>query len=250
MSEIVALKAVIVPVWFLLFFIGERIARVSNPPRSKARLWRNGGLWAINLAISPLIVLPLTIWAAGHSLWMRPTWFSSPISLGVDLLILDFWIYWLHRTYHEVPLMWRLHKLHHRDQHLDTSSAVRFHFGEVALSAVFRTAPILVLAIPFSSVVVFEIVLLCGAIFHHSNLRLPVRFERALSAIVITPSIHWIHHHATKADTNSNYGAVFSVWDRLFHSRSATQRTPDMKIGVEGVEDDGLLRLLLSPIRR
>src|SRR5690606_10835760 len=91
--------------------------------------------------------------------------------------------------------------------------------------------------------------LLIAAIFHHSNLRLPPRLERALSRVVVTPSIHWVHHHARRADTDSNYATVLSVWDRLFASRSRTQRRPDMRIGVERQRERPLGELALQPFR-
>jgi len=107
-----------------------------------------------------------------------------------------------------------------------------------------------VLAIPFSTVVIFEIMLVAAAVFHHSNLKLPLRFEKILSRIIVTPSIHWVHHHAVKADTDSNYTVILSVWDHVFGSRSKTERTLDMKIGTEGVEETTFFGLLISPLRR
>jgi sterol desaturase/sphingolipid hydroxylase (fatty acid hydroxylase superfamily) len=95
--------------------------------------------------------------------------------------------------------------------------------------------------------VVFETLLALSAMFHHSNLRLPPRLERALSCVIVTPSIHWVHHHAIRRDTDSNYSALLSLWDRLFASRSATRRSPDMPIGVEGLSDKGLAQLVARP---
>ena len=86
-----------------------------------------------------------------------------------------------------------------------------------------------------------------AAIFHHSNVRLPHWLERSLSRVIVTPSIHWVHHHAIRADTDSNYAAGLSLWDRLFGSRSATVRTASMPIGVEGRRDQDLARLVKRP---
>jgi sterol desaturase/sphingolipid hydroxylase (fatty acid hydroxylase superfamily) len=104
-----------------------------------------------------------------------------------------------------------------------------------------------VFAIPLSSVLTFEALILVATGFHHSDLKLPPRLERALSWIVVTPSIHWVHHHRIRRDTDSNYSTILSLWDRLFASRSATRRTPDMEIGVEGREEQDLPKLLLRP---
>lgn len=247
LEAIVVFKAWFIALWFAAIFISERLAAAAPPPQGIMRVVNNVALWAIVLLISPLIVLPLTAFAGERALWARPQALQSWPVLIADVILLDCWVYWMHRAYHRVPLMWRLHAPHHLDEHLDSSSALRFHAGEVLLSALARMTPIIVLSIPFAHVVVFETMLLATAIFHHSNMRLPPGLERALSRVFVTPSIHWVHHHAIRTDTDSNYAGVFSLWDPLFGTRSETLRTREMKIGVEGLEDRPLWRLLISP---
>jgi sterol desaturase/sphingolipid hydroxylase (fatty acid hydroxylase superfamily) len=254
-------KAVPVLVWLALFFVAERLrpAAVASapgagePPGGGRRLLRNAVLWGLNSLLSPLVVVPITATAAVYGLGWRAApalaWWAGWPGLLLDLLLLDFLIYWWHRANHEVALLWRFHQVHHLDRFLDTTSAVRFHFGEVLLSALARAAVIVLLDIPLVSVLVFEALVLIAAIFHHANLKLPPRLEAALSRLIITPSIHWVHHHRRRADTDSNYGTVFSFWDPLFRSRSATRRTPDMAIGVEGAGEAALPELLLRPFR-
>lgn len=249
-EAVIANKALIGAAVFAALFAGERFHAATPPKGGVARLFRNGVLWMFLFALSPLIVLPLVAFASEHALWRRPADWSFAASLIGDILLLDFWAYWTHRAYHEIPLMRRFHRVHHLDEHLDTTSAVRFHPGEVVISTLLRMVPIIILAIPFAHVVLFETLLLAASLFHHSNLRLPVGFERALSRVVVTPSIHWVHHHAVPRDTNSNYAAVFSLWDPIFRTRSRTARSPDMKIGLAGVEDETALRLLLAPFKR
>lgn len=244
-------KLVIGAVAFLLFFAGERLAAATPRPEIKHRLVHNLGLWAIVLILSPLIIAPLTAYGANHLLWSRPEALrAGAFLLLADIVLLDLWTFWMHRAWHRVPVMWRFHQVHHFDEFLDTTSAFRFHVGEVIVSALLRLIPIMLLAIPFAHVIIFETVFICAVIFHHSNLRLPVKLERALSRVVVTPSIHWVHHHAVQRDTDSNYATIFSVWDRLFGSRSQTQRSLAMKIGVESIEDKPLLRLILTPFLR
>ena len=258
-AALVGLKTALVALSALVFALWERLRpAVASPllvrfrrasPAAWRRLGRNLGLFGLNLLLSPLLVLPLTAWADTFSLGLRPAVLAGPWALILDLLLLDLWIYWWHRANHEIPFLWRFHAVHHYDELLDTSSAVRFHFGEVALSALARAGVIVLLDIPLTSVVLFEGLVLMTAIFHHSDARLPAALERPLSRLIVTPSIHWVHHHARRADTDSNYGTVFSFWDPLFRSRSATPRTPDMKIGVEGARDRPLLGLLAAPVR-
>ena len=251
METLLASKTFIVGAWFVVFFIAERLLRAAPPPESRARLLRNGGMWLLVMLASPLIVVKITQWGANHLIWTRPDFLNTGLAgaaaLIVSLVLLDLWTYWLHRAYHRAPAMWRLHEVHHRDEFLDTTSAVRFHLGEVILSALLRLIPITLLALPLSTVIIFEVLVLCAAVFHHSNLRIPSFIERPLSRVIVTPSIHWVHHHALKADTDSNYATILSLWDPLFGSRSPANRAPDMKIGVEGVEDKGFFRLMLMP---
>lgn len=235
----------------LLLLVLEHLfpAARSKVAAELARMAKNVTLFAINAAISPLIVIPLSALAAAWAPGWRPDWWSGWPGLALDLLLLDLWIYWWHRANHELPFLWRFHEVHHRDEFLDVTTAVRFHFGEVVLSALVRACVIFALAMPLTSVVIFETALLLAAIFHHSNLKLPPAFERAVARIVVTPSIHWVHHHAIRRDTDSNYSTILSIWDRLFRSRSPTARTPEMSIGVEGRRDERLSDLLVMPFR-
>lgn len=254
-------KTVAVGLWILLFFAAERLRPAAAEPRPETasphgapaggwrRVARNLTLWLVNAALSPLVVLPLTFWAASHALDWRPAWWQGLPGLALDILLLDLLIYWWHRANHELPFLWRFHEVHHLDRFLDTTSALRFHFGEVLLSALARAAVVLALGFPFSSVLVFEALVLIAAIFHHSNLRLPAGLESTLAKLIITPSLHWVHHHARRRDTDSNYGTLFSFWDRLFASRSPKPRDLAMPIGVEGRAEESLTALLLHPLR-
>lgn len=249
-------KTAAVLVWFAILFAAERFRpadATAQPlhtatPAGLARMGRNGALWAINTLIAPLIVVPITVIAADHAVW-RPGWWSGMAGLALDILLLDFLIYWWHRANHVIPFLWRFHSVHHFDATLDTTTAVRFHFGEVVLSALARAGVILLIGFPLASVFTFEALVLIAALFHHSNLRLPPAFERALARVIITPSIHWVHHHKIQRDTDSNYGTIFSFWDRMFRSRSQTPRTAGMAIGVQNRREQTLPALLLHPFR-
>ncbi len=260
-SSILTWKGAVVLAWFAALFLAERWRPLAKEPEGKladgdlprfgvwSRVVRNLGLWLANVGLSPLIVIPVTLWASSHALDWRPAWWSGLPGLAIDLLILDFLIYWWHRVNHESQFLWRFHEIHHLDGFLDTTTALRFHFVEVLLSASARAVVIILLGMPFFSVIVFEILVLLSALFHHSNLRLGPRTERLLGRLIITPAIHWVHHHAVRRDTDSNYGTIFSFWDPLFGSRSATDRWPDMPIGVERTAERGFLSLLVRPFR-
>jgi sterol desaturase/sphingolipid hydroxylase (fatty acid hydroxylase superfamily) len=240
-------KGLVILTVLAVLLVAERLWPVARTLGGLRRVGKNLSLAGLNAALSWAVVVPLSAFAVYHALDWRPMWWSGWPGLVLDLLLLDCWIYWWHRANHVVPVLWRFHEVHHLDGFLDASSALRFHFGEVLLSALVRVGVILLLGVPLLSVVVFETLLALSAMFHHSNLRLPPRLERALSCVIVTPSIHWVHHHAIRRDTDSNYSALLSLWDRLFASRSATRRSPDMPIGVEGLSDKGLAQLVARP---
>ena len=248
-QQLVQHKGVLILAWIAVLFAAERWLPAAPRRGGWARVIRNAVLWLMNSALSPLIVIPVSLWAAQHALGWRPDWLTGGPGLIADILVLDMLIYWWHRLNHEIPFLWRFHEVHHLDEFLDVSSAVRFHFGEVLLSAGARAAIIILLGIPFTSVIVFETLVILSALFHHSNLRLGAKLEAALARIIVTPSIHWVHHHAIRADTDSNYATIFSWWDLVFRSRSATARTAEMKIGVEGRSDEDTVPLIARPFR-
>ena len=260
LQTLLATKATIVAGWILLALVVEQWRPAAPPPIHLAgygaawfkRWGRNLGFFILNIALSALFVLPVTIWAALHAPWSRAAvvgW-SDWAWLPLDILLLEFWIYWWHRANHEWRFLWRFHEVHHRDRHLDVTTALRFHFGEVALSAVARAVVIMAFAVPLTSVVLFEILVIVASVFHHANWRIPPAVERALARVIITPSRHWVHHHRVRADTDSTYGTIFSFWDPLFGSTTPTQRRLLMPLGVEGKEELPWLALLGRPIQK
>lgn len=257
MSELVVYKGIIVVCLLLGLFMAERYAPSAIVPENvklNYRAAKNLFLWLCNSLLSPLIVLPITVYAVDWGINWRSVeaggLFNGWSGLLFDVVVLDLWIYWWHRANHRLPIFWRFHRVHHLDQWLDVTSAIRFHFGEVILSALVRSVVILCLDIPLLSVIIFEGLVLVNAGFHHSNIRLPVKLERLLSWVVITPSIHWVHHHAIQRDTDSNYGTMFSLWDRVFGSKSKNNRTSDMVIGLDERSDGSFVQLILEPFQR
>ena len=240
-------KGVIVLAALVGFLALDRLVPMAVVAGGIGRVAKNLSLAGLNAIGSWVIVVPVSAYAAGHALGWRPDWWSGVSGLLIDIVVLDCWIYLWHRANHEVGFLWRFHEVHHLDEFLDASSALRFHFGEVFLSSLVRAVVIFLLGVPLSSVVVFETLLAVAAIFHHSNVRLPGWLERPMSLVIVTPSIHWVHHHAIRRDTDSNYSTLLSFWDRLFGSRSATVRTPSMPIGVEGSRDRDIPGLVKRP---
>lgn len=253
-SQIKEIKPWVIVSWLALLFLMERLMPKATSPvqgqKAWARLGRNFGSFAILGVLSPLMVIPITVFAASHALDWRPLWWGGWQGLLMDLIILDLFIYWWHRFNHEVPLLWRFHVIHHLDEFLDTTTAVRFHFGEVALSAMIRGCFILVMGVPLVSVLVFEGLVLTSSIFQHSNIKIPNKLDKILSYVVVTPGWHWMHHHAIRSDTDSNYSNTLTIWDRLFGSKCPHTRDLKMPIGVGGQGEETFIQLQTRPFRR
>ncbi len=275
-APLVAISLIVLLAAGLIWPFSPRLARdgVKGGVRGAVRggwgrLGKNLGLAGLNALLSLAVIVPITVLASqmngasggptggfftlSGGLDWRPAWWMAapmgPLALALDLLILDVWIYTWHRANHKFAWLWRFHQVHHLDETLDASTALRFHFGEVLNASLVRAVVIVLLVVPLRSVLVFEVLVALSAIFHHSNLRLPPAFERVLAWFIVTPSIHWVHHHARRADTDSNYATVLSVWDRIFRTRSQTARTPGMPMGVEGARDVSLATLIALPFR-
>ncbi len=256
-------KAVLVIAALALFLVLERLRPAARPRADTGpaagrlgwrRLLRNFSFWAANGVASPLVTVPIGLLAASHALGWRaelvPILAQGWPGLLLDLLILDAFTYWWHRANHRLPILWRMHEVHHLDQFLDASAAGRFHPFEVILSACVRGLVVFLLGVEVVSLLLFEALLVVFAIFHHSNLRLPAWLERPLSWIIVTPGLHWVHHHAVRADTDSNFAGILSLWDRVFGTRNPAWRRLDMPIGVEGRTERtvaGLWRRPLEP---
>lgn len=238
--------------WLVFILVAERAFPAERVPDDNLRrIARNAMLGVLALSVSP--VLLWTVGRAGGSvppLIAVDTLVGPAAGLVTQLLALDLWAYFVHRAYHRVPFMWRLHAPHHFDRHLDMSTAFRFHMGEIVWSGLLRLIPALALGIDAPTMLLFETILLASTAFHHSNLALPPRFESVLARLLVTPPMHRIHHHRIQADTDSNYTAILSIWDRLLGSANAKRWQRGMDIGVEGEEERRLPGLLRYPFSR
>ena len=137
------------------------------------------------------------------------------------MILLDMAIWLQHLISHKVPILWRMHRVHHSDRDLDASSALRFHPFEMALSALYKLVIIMALGPAILAVVLFEIVLNASAMFNHANLKLPLWLDRVLRTVVVTPDMHRVHHSVRPREYNHNYGFCLSIWDRMFQTYTA-----------------------------
>ncbi len=188
-------------------------------------------------------------WGLFHTLEL-PGWFA----LVASMLLLDLAIYLQHVMFHAVPLLWRLHRMHHTDLEFDLTTGARFHPLEILLSLVIKLGVIVALGAPAVAVLLFEVVLNVTAMFNHANVRLPQRLDRVLRWLLVTPDMHRVHHSWHPDETNSNFGFNLSWWDRLFGTYRAQPRDghTGMTIGINQFRDPRELRLdrmLWQPLR-
>jgi sterol desaturase/sphingolipid hydroxylase (fatty acid hydroxylase superfamily) len=156
------------------------------------------------------------------------------------VVLLDFAVYVQHVISHKVPILWRLHKVHHADRDVDATTGVRFHPVEALLSMIYKSAIVLLLGPAAMAVVVFEIILNASAMFNHANLRLPSSLDKVLRSLFVTPDMHSVHHSVIVHETDSNYGFFLSIWDKLFKTYTANPSlTPDkINIGLNEYQTD------------
>ncbi|MBI5898601.1 MAG: sterol desaturase family protein [Rhodocyclales bacterium] len=162
------------------------------------------------------------------------------LALLLAVVAMDFAIWLQHVMVHAVPVLWRLHQVHHADPDYDLSTGARFHPVEIILSMLIKFAVIAVLGAPAAAVLVFEVLLNATAMFNHGNVRLPAGIDAALRLLLVTPDMHRVHHSTDHAEANSNFGFNLSIWDRLFGTYRAQARLPQesMEIGVSGLTGD------------
>ena len=173
----------------------------------------------------------------------------------IAFLILDFAIWLQHLLTHKIPVLWRLHRVHHADRDVDVTTAIRFHPVEIALSMALKIGLVYVIGAPVAAVIAFEVVLNGASIFNHGNVRMPVWLEPALRAVVVTPDMHRVHHSVRRAEHDANYGFNLSIWDRLFGTYVAQPANGHrgMTLGLEPWQDERPTRLgwsLALPFRK
>jgi sterol desaturase/sphingolipid hydroxylase (fatty acid hydroxylase superfamily) len=157
-----------------------------------------------------------------------------PLRTVAGVLLLDYTLWWWHWMNHRVPPLWLFHRVHHADLDLDVSTGIRFHPGEMALSAIFRAAQVRILGVNDEALRLWQRLLLVSILFHHSNLRLPEAADRALAKTIVTPRMHGIHHSNREEETNSNWSSLLSWWDWLHGTIRLDRPQSEITIGVPG----------------
>jgi sterol desaturase/sphingolipid hydroxylase (fatty acid hydroxylase superfamily) len=225
---------------------------------SAPRLGRNLATAALAAAATALVQKPF-IGAVTRQVQSRRLGILNQVPLPpaartvLGVLLLDYTLWWWHWMNHKVPLLWRFHLVHHVDRDLDASTAIRFHFGEMTLSNLFRAAQIIVIGADERALAAWQRVLLVSILFHHANLRLPRALDDALARLIVTPRMHGIHHSDVHEETDSNWSSLLSWWDWLHRTMRLGVPQEAITIGVPRFSDADQLtlgELTRMPFRR
>jgi len=249
---------------FAVFFSAFALWEILAPRRRLGiGRWRR---WPGNLGILladiltvrvlvPTAAVGASLYAAGNG-WGLINYLQLRLSVAalIGFLALDLVIYVQHVVFHKVPLLWRLHRMHHADLDIDVTTGVRFHPLEILISLAIKIAAIMALGIPVVAVILFEVVLNVTSMFNHSNVAMPAWLDRVLRLIVVTPDMHRVHHSILRRETDSNFGFNLPWWDRLFGTYRAQPEAGHigMTIGIPIFRDPRELRidrLLTQPFR-
>ena len=246
-------------------FVAASVAETLRPLRANGRVEprlrrvvRNLATGATSFAVVTLlqapVLAPVAAWGERHGVGLVRLVRLPPVAATIlAVLLLDYSLWHWHRWNHVVPVLWRFHRVHHVDLDMDASTGVRFHFGEMALSVLFRAVQVAAIGPSPAAVWIYQSLLFAAVLFHHSNTRLPVGLERVLVRAVVTPRMHGIHHSDWKNETDSNWSSLLSVWDYLHGTARLAVPQGEIEVGVPAYrrpEEVTLGRILAMPFRR
>lgn len=254
------------PMLYVAFFgtlvvLGFAETRHALLARGAQRLWRwptNWALTALNIAVTsavPLTALVAADYARDHDLGLLNLLDASAVVAAVATVLafsLQSWA--VHLLMHKVPLLWRLHRVHHTDVFLDISTTVRFHPAELLLQAPISAGVAVAVGASPAAVIAYGLLDAAINVFSHANIRLPEKADAVLSRIIVTPHLHRVHHSTRPRETDSNFGATLPVWDILFGTwrRKSPEDLERQGIGLDEMQDDRAYSLwwaLTLPVR-
>ena len=257
--ELYAVKPYLYWVGVIFFLLCEQGFSYREPTVARVRRWfanlplsvMNGTIYHL-LYTSPIVALVLAVQEKHLGLlnaWLLPGW----LKIVAGILILDFSIYLWHLLTHVLPFLWRFHRVHHSDLNMDVTTANRFHLGEFLFTGLIRLAVIYTFGIPLIAYILFEILVNLSVQFHHSSIRVVPWFERAWVLLFVPPFLHRIHHSVQIRERDSNYGVIFSIWDRMLGTLITEVAQEKIVIGIGShreIERLGFWRLLSMPFTR
>ncbi len=251
--------AAFVSVFAVMAFWEIRAPRRSLSMERRRRWSGNIGIALINTlllrlifptaAVGMAVLCELRGWGLLPILGIPP-----PLGIVLAVLLLDLAVYLQHVVFHAVPVLWRLHRMHHADLEFDITTGIRFHPIEILLSMAIKIGVVGALGAPALAVLIFEILLNATTMFNHGNVHIPLRLDRGLRWLLVTPDMHRVHHSVVRRETNSNFGFTLAWWDRMFGTYRDQPETGHeaIRIGIEAFRNPRELRLdrmLVQPLQ-
>jgi len=241
---------------FVAAFGGAFLLQTLRPHDRAGGSWRtNAVLWAGNAVLLGLVCggcgCAVSLWARGEGIGLMnlassPAWLSIPVTI----VGLDFVSYWWHRANHRIALLWRFHQAHHSDRRHTVTTALRFHPGELLLALPVRLLAVTLLGAPVIGLIAFEVVFAFANLWEHGDIDLPANVEDGMGRVVITPALHRRHHSVEARLLDTNYGTIFSIWDRLFASFGESHSSMQIETGLPALpEPIGPVDVLALPVR-
>lgn len=240
---------------FVLLAAYELLRPRRKPAAVKTRRWLTNlsivALDGIVVRLMASLAVPIAAVAAADLAQDRGigffNWTEWPAAVEVliAVVVLDFAIWLQHLISHKIPLLWRLHQVHHADVDIDVTTAIRFHPIEIALSVLWKILWVFALGAPVVAVIAFEIILNACAMFNHANIAIGERADRVIRTLIVTPDMHRVHHSVLRHEHDSNYGFNLSIWDRLFRTYTPAPEGGHlgMTIGLRPYQSDDPTRL-------
>lgn len=218
--------------------------------------FRNVMLGVLNAVVTTLLFVGLwwttASWAESQSFGLLH-WLTLPVWLEwiIAILLFDAWTYYWHRINHRIPFLWRFHRVHHSDPHMDVTTANRFHIGEIVMSSVLRVPLIVLLGASIGQLALYEVLMFAVVQFHHANISVSAKWDRILRLFIVTPYMHKVHHSRWQPETDSNYASLLSIWDRIFRSFRMNEKPESLRLGLDEFDapsDQTFPGLLKTPV--
>ena len=247
----------ILPLGFIAVILGlEWVAPFRTPMQSKlehvsTNLIIFGGNSLVQQFLAGWTLLIWSSYVTSEGWGLLYKLHLAPVShVILSVIMLDLFGYGIHRLYHRVPFLWRFHRAHHSDLDMDATTSIRFHLGEVLITMSVKALTVGILGISPMGFLISESLTLAAGLFSHGNVRLPSWLEPRLRLVIVTPTMHWIHHSRRSAEHNANLSAVFSGWDRIFGSYYMGVAQHEIQFGLNeypALEDVNFVRFCRMP---
>ena len=221
----------------LVFYLEGIFPYFAGRKRRIAHALPNLTVAAFNALVTFLFVsttITVAQWAGSKGIGiLNNINFPVYVKLIAGIVLFDAWMYVWHLSNHKIAFLWRFHRMHHTETQMDSSTALRFHPGEIVISSLLNILVVAVIGLSYEGLIIYKAVLMPVIFFHHSNVALPEKYDFLLKKLIVSPDMHRVHHSQIMRETNSNYGSIFSFWDKLFRTFVVRKNIKEIVFGLK-----------------